>query len=678
MASTQGNSGGIRAGRAFVELFADDSRLVRGLRAAEKKLKAFGQGIRNLGLKMIGIGAAIVAPLAASAKLFSGYGDQIAKMAKRTGLSVEALSELQFVAAQTGTSIESLENGVRRMQRTIYDAERGLSTAVDGLADLGLTAADFDGLSPEEQFKLLAERISQVEDPTRRAALAMTIFGRSGTALLPMFASGAKGIEALQAEARRLGLTMSGEDAQAAEDFTDAMDRLWKTIRIGMFNIGAALAPMLQRIANTITKVSVSIGAWIRQNRQIIVTIAKVAGIVIAVGAALVALGFIISGMGSAIGVLITVITAVGVVLKVLAGVLVFLLSPIGAVIAAVVTLGAYLVYATGIGGKALVWLGERFTMLKDTAMSAFGGIADALAAGDIALAAKILWLTLKLAWQAGIDQLNRLWLAFKTGFLKIVSEAFYGAVAALEIATHALEVAWIETTAFLSKTWTRFTAGFQKAWGSAVNWTAKRLLELQGLFDDTFDVDEAKRLIDQQNDADNRRIDQQRDATLSSRERERQQQRDQAQQLHEATLAQIGTEADARLEAIDAEADAKRRATEDALARAREEFQQAVDEARRKREAKDAQGPDGLEGPDDILDKARRALAGLDDIGDMIQQEADKIGVRGTFNAAPGSLLGLQSGGKTEERIANAAEETAKNTKRIEQAINNRAIAFA
>jgi len=80
---------GIRAGRAFVELFADDSKLVRGLRRAEKKLKAFGDSIRNLGLKMIGVGSAILAPLAASAKLFGSYGDSVAKMARRTGLAVE-------------------------------------------------------------------------------------------------------------------------------------------------------------------------------------------------------------------------------------------------------------------------------------------------------------------------------------------------------------------------------------------------------------------------------------------------------------------------------------------------------------------------------------------------------------------------------------------------------------
>ena len=45
MASTKG----IRAGRAFVELFADSRQLVRGLRAAERKLKAFGANIRNMG-----------------------------------------------------------------------------------------------------------------------------------------------------------------------------------------------------------------------------------------------------------------------------------------------------------------------------------------------------------------------------------------------------------------------------------------------------------------------------------------------------------------------------------------------------------------------------------------------------------------------------------------------------
>jgi hypothetical protein len=61
MASTQG----IRAGRAFVELFADSRQLVRGLRRAEKRLKAFGDSIRNFGLELAGLGSAMLAPRAA-------------------------------------------------------------------------------------------------------------------------------------------------------------------------------------------------------------------------------------------------------------------------------------------------------------------------------------------------------------------------------------------------------------------------------------------------------------------------------------------------------------------------------------------------------------------------------------------------------------------------------------
>jgi hypothetical protein len=54
----------IRAGRAFVELFAEDSSLVRTLKANEKRLKDFGANIRNVGLGLAAIGAAIIAPLA--------------------------------------------------------------------------------------------------------------------------------------------------------------------------------------------------------------------------------------------------------------------------------------------------------------------------------------------------------------------------------------------------------------------------------------------------------------------------------------------------------------------------------------------------------------------------------------------------------------------------------------
>jgi len=657
---------GIRAGRAFVELFADDSKLVRGLRRAEKRLKAFGDRIRNFGLKIAGLGTAMLTPMLGAAKAFSSMGDQVAKMAKRTGLSVEALSELRFVASQTGTEFESLEMGFRRMQRSIYDAGRGLSTAKDALADLGLRFEDLDGLSPEDQFKLLGEAISRIEDPTKKAAIAMTLFGRTGTNLLPMFARGAKGIEELQEEARRLGLTMSAEDAKAAEDFTDALDKLWKVVKMGVFRVGAALAPVLQQLTDTITGVATKISAWIDQNRQLIVTVMQVAAAIIAGGLALAALGTVISGLGSALGVLITVVTGVATVFKLLAGVIAFLLSPIGLVIAAVAALGAYLVYATGMGGKALTWLGEKFNVLKEDALTAYQGIADALAAGDIALAAKILWLTLKMEWQRGINFLEKVWLNFRNFFIRIGYDAWSGLLATVEIVWHALEVGWIETVAFLSKAWTKFTSFFSRTWEHMKAWAKKAWTWIKGLFDDSTAESRAATYseIDRQREAAIAEIDNAEQRDLAQRESDRQRKREEAARLHEATLAEIGRENLRKHSELDAEYERRMTENETDLEAARDEWKQAIEQARKKRQSKEAEaGPEGLSGADDIIDRANQALAGM---GDLLAGQAAKIGAQGTFNAA--NVLGLQAGGAS-DRMANGIDKIERNTRPLRNA---------
>ena len=111
-------------------------------------------------------------------------------------------------------------------------------------------------------------------------------------------------------------------------------------------------------------------------------------------------------------------------------------------------------------------------------------------------------------------------------------------------------------------------------------------------------------------------------------------------------------------------------------LAKARKEWRDAIESAKKKREAKEAEpGPEGLQGPDDIINKARDALAGLGDIGDMVGAEAAKIGVKGTFNAA--AVRGLAAGDAA-DRTAKASEETAKNTKKLVQAATTGGLTFA
>ncbi|MCC7409961.1 MAG: hypothetical protein IT442_17980 [Phycisphaeraceae bacterium] len=653
-------AGSIRAGRAFVELFADDSKLVRGLRAAEAKLKAFGAGVRNLGLKLAALGAAIVAPLVASTKVFAKMGDDLAKMSARTGFSVETLSELGFAAELSGANVEDLEKSIRRMQATIVDAAQGLSTATDALTVLGLSVEDLAGLSPEQQFKLIADRLAGIEDPTLRAATAMDVFGRSGTMLLPMLAGGAAGIEELQKQARKLGLTISTADAKAAERFTDTLSMMWRVLKQGVFVIGSALVPLLSQVAQWVTKVAVVSADWIKRNKQLVVGLFKLALALVAGGVALVAVGYAITGLAKVMGALAVVVTGVGTALKLLGAALGLLISPIGLVISAVVALGAYLLYTTDAGAKALSWLAEHFRGLRDDAVASFQGIADALAAGDMALAAKVLWLTLKMEWTRGINLLEKLWLDFRGFFISTGYDAWHGLLATAEVVWHALEVGWIETTAFLSRTWTQFTAWVQQAW----QWTGKQLAKawnwMREQFDSNFDAEAANRAAEEYYAAKKTEIEREIGRQLSDREDRRQQQRQQSARVHEDTMAEIGRENIEKHEQLDAEYQKRLAENEKELAEARKAWQDALDEAKRKRAAGGSEPDAG--GPDDFMSKMRRSLGDLGDLLETAKQQT--IEVAGTFN--PAALLGLQAGGNAAERTANATEQTARNTARL------------
>ena len=67
------NTHGIRAGRAYVELFADASKLARGLKLAERQLRDFGGRVQGLGLRLASVGGAVLAPMGLATRTFQGF-----------------------------------------------------------------------------------------------------------------------------------------------------------------------------------------------------------------------------------------------------------------------------------------------------------------------------------------------------------------------------------------------------------------------------------------------------------------------------------------------------------------------------------------------------------------------------------------------------------------------------
>ena len=88
------SSSSIKAGAAYIELYTKDSRLVKGLNDAAKRLDAFGKSLQGIGTKMAMLGAGIVTPLAGAAKVFADMGSDMVDMSQRTGVSVAELKRI--------------------------------------------------------------------------------------------------------------------------------------------------------------------------------------------------------------------------------------------------------------------------------------------------------------------------------------------------------------------------------------------------------------------------------------------------------------------------------------------------------------------------------------------------------------------------------------------------------
>lgn len=290
--------GEVKAGEAYIEITAKQSSGVKKTLADTKKqIQEISSSLKTMGIALGALGGAITGPLALGVKTFTSLGDQIAKAARRTGLTVEAMSQLKFAAEQSGAGIAELEISLRTMQRGLFDASRGTGELQVVLKELGLSANDFQGLNTEQQFKLFADALSKVDDEGARAAMAMKVFGRSGTAMLPLIADGAKGIEAFQNEANKAGITMSSKTAVGAEKLTDALNKLNWQFDALKIAIGEAVGEELENITPKIGEVIKSAMAWVRENKELIVTLGKVGLALVGLGGTMAGAGFAIDGI---------------------------------------------------------------------------------------------------------------------------------------------------------------------------------------------------------------------------------------------------------------------------------------------------------------------------------------------------------------------------------------------
>jgi hypothetical protein len=408
--------GDIEAGRAHIVLYVKNSALTQGLKSAQQSLQGLGTRVGLIGAALTGMGAAIVAPFLGAISHFVEFGSELNDMSARTGIAASALAELKFAAEQSGTTLDDVEKATKKMQKTAIDAGRGLKTSTDAFKLLGMTAASLKGLSPDQQMQLIADRIAEVEDPAIRTAAAMEIFGKSGTMLLPML----ENLKALRAEARAAGLVPTDEAVAFADALGDAFDKIKAQGLAALFEIGAAVGPMLLPALQITSNIASAAINWLRQNGAIFRIVAAIGAGLVVVGTVVTGIGIAIFGMGAAFGVAASVLAG-------MAAVVAAIVSPIGLVVVGLAGAAAAWVLFTDSGQTALQALMSFVAPAVEFIKTVLGGIVDALMAGDMATAAQIGWTAVLIVFKMVQLEIMQLWFALRNTILAAWGEVTLG-----------------------------------------------------------------------------------------------------------------------------------------------------------------------------------------------------------------------------------------------------------
>lgn len=245
----------MQIGALFVKIGADTGELRRKLGETSRDLKTQASELRagvNTWAKWGA--AATAAAVAASAAIVRSQVstiDSLAKMGDRLGIATDQLQGLQFAAEQNDVAINQLNLGIQRMTRRVAEAAKGTGEAVAALKELGLDAKELSRLTPDQMLRRVADAMQGVTGPADRVRLAFKLFDSEGVALVNMLRDGAEGLDAFQAEAESLGLTISRLDAAQVEEAADAMNRISKVTQGIAQRATIELAPVIVGVSNS-------------------------------------------------------------------------------------------------------------------------------------------------------------------------------------------------------------------------------------------------------------------------------------------------------------------------------------------------------------------------------------------------------------------------------------------
>lgn len=149
------------------------------------------------------------------------YADTIGDLAAQYGVTTDAISEMQFIADQSSTSIDGLTSAMKMLySRAKEDGE--------AFQQLGISVKDTSGnfKSMDELFYETVGALNSIENEGEKSAYMLDFFGRSAMSVGEVLRKSSDELSRMRREAHELGVVLDSETIQYASDFNDTIARL--------------------------------------------------------------------------------------------------------------------------------------------------------------------------------------------------------------------------------------------------------------------------------------------------------------------------------------------------------------------------------------------------------------------------------------------------------------------
>jgi tape measure domain-containing protein len=308
------NRKGIRAGRAYVEAWLDDSAVARGLKRLRKRFDSFSAGLANIGTKLLGTGLAAGSLFAAPLKRAAEMEQVAAGFESLTGsaeAAAKVMAEIRKFGVETPFEFPELADASRKLMafgvsateliptlRAIGDVSSAIGAPIGEIAEIYGKAKVQGRLFAQDINQLTGRGIPVIDELAKQ-------FGVTKEEVRGLVESGKVDFANLEAAFRSL----SGQGGK----FFGMMDRQSRTL-IGRLStlkdafweaitpIGTALLPQAGKLLTVASSLVSTLGAWIKANAKLAVKAAALAAALVVLGSGALALSVALRAASLAIG----------------------------------------------------------------------------------------------------------------------------------------------------------------------------------------------------------------------------------------------------------------------------------------------------------------------------------------------------------------------------------------